>query len=126
MLWLASDWPIHDIAEERLYSVHMVQHLLLSYVAAPLFLLATPTWLARLVVGEGRWLRHAAATRWSPAVLFNAVIVFLPLADTVNASVENGGRPLRAARPAVRGVAADVDAGVRPDARSCACRCRGR
>ncbi|MEY3699940.1 MAG: hypothetical protein RIT16_300, partial [Actinomycetota bacterium] len=25
-LWLASDWPIHDISEEYLYSVHMFQH----------------------------------------------------------------------------------------------------
>ena len=28
MLWLASDWPIHDISEEYLYSVHMFQHMM--------------------------------------------------------------------------------------------------
>ena len=27
ILWLASDWPIHDISEEYLYSVHMFQHM---------------------------------------------------------------------------------------------------
>src|SRR5438270_10598594 len=27
VLLLASDWPIHDLAEGYLYSVHMVQHM---------------------------------------------------------------------------------------------------
>ena len=89
VLWLASEWPIHDIAEERLYFVHMVQHILLSLVAAPMFLLATPTWLAKLVVGQGRWLRRLC----HPVVaggLFNAVAIFFHWQNTVNASVENG------------------------------------
>lgn len=30
VLWLASDWPLHDIGENYLYSAHMAQHLLLS------------------------------------------------------------------------------------------------
>jgi putative membrane protein len=89
VLWLASEWPIHDIAEERLYSVHMVQHVLLAYAVPPMFLLATPTWLARLVVGEGRWLRHLCHPVVA-GVLFNAVTVFLHWQNTVNASVENG------------------------------------
>ena len=25
-LWFASDWPMHDISEEYLYSAHMLQH----------------------------------------------------------------------------------------------------
>ena len=32
LLWVSADWPMHDIAEEYLYSVHMVQHLLISFV----------------------------------------------------------------------------------------------
>lgn len=51
LLWIAADWPMHDWAEEYLYSVHMVQHLLLTLVIPPLALLATPEWLARLVLG---------------------------------------------------------------------------
>ncbi|NDH85011.1 MAG: hypothetical protein EBY65_09155, partial [Acidimicrobiia bacterium] len=50
MLWLAADWPMHDIAEEHLYFVHMLQHLLISFIIPPLLLLAMPAWLARLVV----------------------------------------------------------------------------
>lgn len=88
VLWLASDWPMHDVAEERLYSVHMVQHLLLAYVVPPLFLLATPTWLARLVVGGNPVLRRLAHPVVA-GVLFNVVTVFLHWQNTVNGSVEN-------------------------------------
>ena len=28
VLWIASDWPVHDISEEYLYSMHMFQHML--------------------------------------------------------------------------------------------------
>ena len=30
-MWVASDWPIHDIAERYIFSVHMVQHLMLHH-----------------------------------------------------------------------------------------------
>jgi hypothetical protein len=43
MLWIASDWPMHDIGEQYLYSVHMLQHMMLSYFLPPLVLLATPS-----------------------------------------------------------------------------------
>ena len=33
-IWLAADYPVHDVAENSMYSVHMVQHLLFSMVAA--------------------------------------------------------------------------------------------
>jgi len=52
VLWLASDWPVHDVAEGYLYSVHMVQHLLLTLVAALLLLAGTPGWMARKIVGR--------------------------------------------------------------------------
>ena len=88
VLWVASDWPVHDIAEERLYSVHMVQHLLLSYVAAPLFLLATPVWLARLIVGGSPITRFVAKPVFA-GVFYNAVVVFTPWQNVVNGSVDN-------------------------------------
>lgn len=91
LLLLASDWPIHDVAEERLYSVHMVQHLLLSYVIAPLFLLATPAWLARLIVGKGgRWLRRLCHPVVA-GVTYNAVIVFTHWPAVVNGSIAHAG-----------------------------------
>src|SRR5690606_6343713 len=54
LLWIASDWPMHDVAEEYLFSVHMTQHMVLTYLVPPVLLLATPEWLARLVLGQGR------------------------------------------------------------------------
>ena len=53
MLWVASDWPMHDISEEYLYSAHMLQHMMLSYFLPPLALIATPPWLLRVLIGNG-------------------------------------------------------------------------
>lgn len=92
LLWLASDWPVHDVAEEYLYSVHMAQHLVFTLVMAPLFLLATPRWLADLVLGDGRV--RAVVRRLSlpvvAAVIFNAVTVFTHWPAIVNGAVTNG------------------------------------
>lgn len=92
MLWAASDWPLHDISEEYLYSAHMVQHMALSYFVPPLALMATPTWLARVLLGEGgvyrtvKWFSHPVVA----GVLFNASVMILHIPMLVNASVENG------------------------------------
>jgi putative membrane protein len=92
LLLVASDWPVHDLAEEYLYSAHMVQHLLLSYVVPAMVLLATPTWLARLVVGSGRGYRVLKKlARPVPAtVIFNAVVLFTHWPAVVTAAVDNG------------------------------------
>ncbi len=93
LLWLASDWPMHDISEEYLYSAHMAQHMLLTLVIPPLFLLAIPEWLARLVVSNdgtsGVWIRRL--TRPVPAALvFNVLVALTHLKPVVNTSIENG------------------------------------
>jgi len=51
-----SVWPVHDIAEDRLYVAHMVQHVTYTFIAPPMLLLGLPTrlvgWLVdRPVVG---------------------------------------------------------------------------
>ena len=93
-LWFSADWPLHDIGETYLYSAHMLQHTLVSVVVAPLFLLATPTWLARLIVGDGwfggRGLRLLARPV-AAAVIYNAVIVFLHWPALVDFSVGHAG-----------------------------------
>ncbi len=47
---LGAAWPIHDLAERYLYSMHMVQHMLFTFVAAPLVLTGIPTWMWRAVL----------------------------------------------------------------------------
>ncbi|HEX8802766.1 MAG TPA: cytochrome c oxidase assembly protein [Acidimicrobiales bacterium] len=91
-LWAASDWPVHDIGEEYLFSVHMVQHMLLTFAAPPLLLLGTPEWLARLVLGHGRFDRVVhAVTRPVPAALgFSALQLFTHAPGVVDAAVRNG------------------------------------
>jgi len=76
-LLVASDWPVHDLAEGYLYLVHMVQHLLFSLVAPPLLLLGLPAPMLNRLLGHGR--RRAVVRRLTrpvvALVLFNAVMV---------------------------------------------------
>ncbi len=92
MLWVASDWPVHDIGEEYLYSMHMLQHMALSYFLPPLVLMATPEWLLRVLVGNGRFYRVVVffTKPVIAAVLFNAVIIITHIPGVVTASVDNG------------------------------------
>jgi len=93
LLWLASDWPVHDISEEYLYFVHMAQHLVITLVIPPLVLLATPEWLARLIVSEdgttGIWIRRLTRPV-AAAFLFNILVAFTHITWVVNTSVANG------------------------------------
>ena len=86
VLFFASTWPIHQIGEDYLYSVHMVQHMLLTYVLPPLVLLATPEWLMRVLIGNGRAYRVVAfLTRpVVAAVLYNLVVMLLHVPGVVN------------------------------------------
>ena len=92
MLWVASDWPIHDISEEYLYSVHMFQHMVYSYFVPPLVLLATPYWLFDLIFSSNRS-RRVINFMTKPViagVLFNLVIMITHIPTLVNQSVSNG------------------------------------
>ena len=92
MLWVASDWPMHDIGEEYLYSAHMLQHMMLSYFLPPLVLMATPEWLLRVLVGNGKLYRGIAfmCTPVIAAVVFNAIVIVTHIPGVVTASVDNG------------------------------------
>jgi putative membrane protein len=91
-MWVASDYPIHDIAERYNYSVHMVQHLMFTMVVAPLLLLGMPAWLMRRLLAP-RWLFNSVRTlaRFIPAlVVFNVVLVFTHWPVIVEASLGSG------------------------------------
>jgi putative membrane protein len=73
----AAMWPVHDLSERYLFSVHMFQHLLLSLVAPGLMLLGTPAWVLRWLL-RPRPVRAVARQLTRPffaLILFNAVIV---------------------------------------------------
>ncbi|MBN2622779.1 MAG: cytochrome c oxidase assembly protein [Acidimicrobiales bacterium] len=92
LLWVASDWPVHDVGEEYLFSVHMTQHMVLTYLVPPVLLLATPEWLARIVLGRGRVKRafDFLARPVVAALLFNGFVLFTHAPGIVNLAVENG------------------------------------
>ena len=50
LLFLNEGSPLHDLAERYLLSAHMIQHLTLSYVVAPVLLVGIPAWLLRAVL----------------------------------------------------------------------------
>ena len=90
-LWVVSDWPFHDIAEESMFAAHMVEHLVIAFATAPFLLMGTPEWLARMLVVETKIL---PVVRWvsKPIVafiLFNFVFVGLHWPVIVEGMVTN-------------------------------------
>lgn len=90
-LWAHADWPVHDIGEHYLFSVHMFQHIGFSLIAAPLLLLGLPGWLLRWAA-RGRLVRFVMTRVARPlpaAVAFNLVTVVTHWPLVVEASVRN-------------------------------------
>src|SRR6266700_4726914 len=78
VLGLALNGPLHDLSDYYLFSAHMVQHLVLTLVVAPLLLAGTPGWmLDRLIEPLRRWRLGRtvvrALTRPVPALALYAV-----------------------------------------------------
>jgi putative membrane protein len=91
VMWLASDWPVHDVAEGYLYSVHMVQHLLLTLLVALLLLLGTPAWMARNLLGRAPLLRtvRTLSRPVTGLIQFNVVLVLSHWPVVVEATVRH-------------------------------------
>ena len=90
-LWLGADWPMHDLAEGYLYSVHMAQHLLFTLVAPPLLIAGMPAWMWRDIL-RPRWLFIAFRFLARPVValiLFNGLLLFTHWPEVVEASVRS-------------------------------------
>jgi putative membrane protein len=90
-LWVASDWPIHDLGERYFFWVHMVQHTTYAIIAAPLLLMGTPAWLARWLLSP-RWALRLVRylSRLIPAtIIFNLVIIITHVPVVVNASLHH-------------------------------------
>ena len=93
VLAIAADWPMHDIAEDYLYSVHMVQHLLITFFIPIFFLQATPEWLARLILGggdQGRTLVGKLAKPIVAGITFNLLAALTHWNGIVQLSADSG------------------------------------
>jgi putative membrane protein len=91
VLLLGATWPIHDLAESYLYSMHMVQHMLFTFVAAPLLLTGMPAWMWRAIFPSGP-LRTVWALLTRPLVALivaNGVLLFMHWPEVVSLSVRS-------------------------------------
>ena len=92
-MWVMSDYPVHDVAENYLYFVHMIQHMFLSMIIPALFVLATPRWLVELVIPKEsalwRGLRTLSKPLWG-LIIYNFLTITLHFPVTVQISADSG------------------------------------
>jgi putative membrane protein len=91
ILWLGSSWPIHDLAERYLYSVHMTQHMLFTLVAAPILIAGVPVWMYReaLRPRSVRTLFRFFTRPLVALIVFNGMLLFTHWPAVVEASVKS-------------------------------------
>ena len=92
-LWIGADWPVHEMAEKYLFSVHMAQHFLFSLVAAPLLLAGLPGWLVRWLISP-RPVMAVMRLLTKPLiamVLYNGYLVFSHWPGFVEATLRSHG-----------------------------------
>jgi putative membrane protein len=85
-IYLVAGTPVHDIAEQYLLSVHMVQHTVFTLVAAPLLVAGVPVWLWQALL-RPRGVLPVARVLTHPIVAFtafNAVTVLTHMPPIVN------------------------------------------
>jgi putative membrane protein len=91
LIAIFSGYPLHDIAETSLFTVHMLEHMVLSLAVPPLLLMGTPRWLADLTLGHPRvvkWLRPLARP-FVAFVLFNATFILIHWPELVASMLTN-------------------------------------
>jgi putative membrane protein len=85
-IYLVAGTPVHDISEQYLLSMHMVQHTVFTLVAAPLLVAGVPVWLWQAIL-RPRGVLPVARVLVHPVVaftVFNAIMVLTHLPVVVN------------------------------------------
>ena len=75
VLAVATTWPLDTIGDEYLFSIHMVQYLLMTLVAAPLLLAGLPGWLLRELTVPVRPLLSVLARPVPALLILDGVLV---------------------------------------------------
>ena len=87
VMLLALISPLDGLGDEYLLSAHMVQHMLLGFVAPPLWLLGTPGWLVKLLLPPG--LPQQIANPVFAFLVFNGVFWVWHLPRFYDAALSN-------------------------------------
>jgi putative membrane protein len=69
LLFLSLNGPLHDLSDNFLFSAHMVQHLIITLIVPPLWLMGLPEWSLRPVLARRAGLATARALT-GPLVAF--------------------------------------------------------
>lgn len=93
MFFSLNGW-LHDLSDSYLFSAHMLQHLLLAFVVAPLMVMGTPGWMLRpalryrAVAAFGRAVTrpkvcfatfNVVMAGWHVPIMYNAAMAMHPL-----------------------------------------------
>lgn len=85
-----SEWPVHDLSEGYLYSVHMVQHLVYTLVLPPLAIRSTPAWLWRWALRPVMPLFRLLVRPLFALLVFNGFLALTHWPVLVELAVESG------------------------------------
>lgn len=89
LMFASLNGPLHDLSDYYLFSAHMVQHLLLTLLVAPMLLLGTPGWMLRpaLRVPWVNRLAHAATGPRAAFTIYNVVVAAWHLPPLYNTAM---------------------------------------
>ena len=88
-LVVVSVWPIHDIAQGRLFLFHMIEHTALALIVPPLLLAGTPWWLMRVLVNPVMPAVKFITRPLIALVLFNSWLAFIHVPAVVELMITN-------------------------------------
>jgi putative membrane protein len=92
-IFFALNGWLHDLSDFYLFSAHMVQHLVLTFVAIPLLIMATPGWMLRplldvRIIGPLlRWATHPIRC----FLIFNVIVIAWHLPVLYNLAMASHG-----------------------------------
>jgi putative membrane protein len=77
LLFLSLNGPLHDLSDNYLFSAHMIQHLIITLIVPPLWLMGLPEWSLRPVLRH-RAVRATLRALTGPLVAYAAYnVVFI-------------------------------------------------
>jgi len=83
--------PLHVLSDTYLFSAHMLQHVLLTLIVPPMFILGTPKWIFRkiLLARYLFWLSRIFTNPFITFILFNMVFSLWHIPEMYNLSLSN-------------------------------------